>query len=151
MALAPGTRLGPYEVTAQIGAGGMGEVYRSRDPRLERDVAIKVLRHQFGTNYARTYTIAARTGVVVTGVNNNLAVAEPINANCEDNIWVFDIRAEKTIAVVGHLRARLFVDAFNITNSYASETISRATGLAYQRPAAILAPFTTRVGFRVVW
>ena len=43
MALAAGTRLGPYEVTSQIGAGGMGEVYRARDPRLGRDVAIKVL------------------------------------------------------------------------------------------------------------
>jgi len=43
MALAPGTRLGPYEVTVQIGAGGMGEVYRARDTRLDRTVAIKVL------------------------------------------------------------------------------------------------------------
>jgi len=43
MSLAPGTRLGPYEVTAQIGAGGMGEVYRARDAKLDRDVAIKVL------------------------------------------------------------------------------------------------------------
>ena len=38
-----GTRLGPYEIVAPIGAGGMGEVYRARDPRLKRDVAIKVL------------------------------------------------------------------------------------------------------------
>jgi len=43
MALAPGVRLGVYEVVALIGAGGMGEVYRARDPRLARDVAIKVL------------------------------------------------------------------------------------------------------------
>ncbi len=40
--LAAGTRLGPYEVLAPIGAGGMGEVYRAHDPRLGRDVAIKV-------------------------------------------------------------------------------------------------------------
>jgi len=43
MALATGTRLGPYEIVALIGAGGMGEVYRARDPRLAREVAIKVL------------------------------------------------------------------------------------------------------------
>ncbi len=43
MSLAPGTRLGPYEIAAPIGAGGMGEVYRARDTRLERVVAIKVL------------------------------------------------------------------------------------------------------------
>ena len=43
MRLAPGTRLGPYEVLGSLGAGGMGEVYRARDPRLARDVAVKVI------------------------------------------------------------------------------------------------------------
>src|SRR5262245_44450236 len=43
MALTPGARLGPYEIESAIGAGGMGEVYRARDTRLDRIVAIKVL------------------------------------------------------------------------------------------------------------
>jgi eukaryotic-like serine/threonine-protein kinase len=43
MPLAVGTRLGPYDITGLLGAGGMGEVYRAKDTRFGRDVAIKVL------------------------------------------------------------------------------------------------------------
>lgn len=47
MPLTPGTRLGPYEILSAIGAGGMGEVYRARDSKLNRDVAIEVLPEGF--------------------------------------------------------------------------------------------------------
>ena len=50
MALTPGTRLGPYEIQAALGAGGMGEVYRARDTRLERIVAIKILPAHLSSN-----------------------------------------------------------------------------------------------------
>jgi serine/threonine-protein kinase len=53
MSLAPGTRLGPYEIIAAIGAGGMGEVYRARDPRIGRDVALKVLPEAFANDEDR--------------------------------------------------------------------------------------------------
>src|SRR5215471_10592889 len=48
-----GTRLGPYEVLAPLGAGGMGEVYRARDPRLSREVAVKVLPAELASDASR--------------------------------------------------------------------------------------------------
>src|SRR6185436_16147227 len=53
MALATGVRCGPYEITAKIGAGGMGEVYRARDTKLDRDVALKILPEAFANNPER--------------------------------------------------------------------------------------------------
>jgi eukaryotic-like serine/threonine-protein kinase len=53
MPLSPGDKLGPYEIVAPIGKGGMGEVFRARDPRLKRDVAIKVSAAQFSERFER--------------------------------------------------------------------------------------------------
>src|SRR3981189_2379623 len=53
MPLAPGTRLGSHEIVAPIGAGGMGEVYRARDTKLGRDVALKVLPSVFAVDRDR--------------------------------------------------------------------------------------------------
>jgi serine/threonine protein kinase len=53
MKLSPGTKVGPYEILLQLGAGGMGEVYRAKDTRLRRDVAIKILPNEFATNKER--------------------------------------------------------------------------------------------------
>src|SRR6516225_9411809 len=53
MALAAGTFLGPYSILYQIGAGGMGAVYRARDPRMGREVAIKVSAERFSDRFER--------------------------------------------------------------------------------------------------
>ena len=108
-----------------------------------------VLRHQSGVNFARTIAIAAPTGSGLTATGTGYA--EPANSNREDNIWVFDVRTEKTLNLGSRVRIRAYLDLFNITNSHASETISRATGLSYLKPSAILAPMTARVGFRFIF
>jgi serine/threonine protein kinase len=61
MPLRPGTRLGPYEVIAPIGRGGMGDVYQATDTRLGRTVAIKVSRDEFSERFEReARAVAAR-------------------------------------------------------------------------------------------
>jgi serine/threonine protein kinase len=55
MSLSAGVRLCPYEIVALVGAGGMGEVYRARDPRLGRDVAVKALPTAFAADPDRLY------------------------------------------------------------------------------------------------
>src|SRR5213082_664514 len=66
MSLAPGARLGPYEVVSAIGAGGMGEVYRARDTRLNRDVAIKILPEGFAQDAERLRRFEQEARVVAT-------------------------------------------------------------------------------------
>jgi len=58
MPLSAGTKLGVYEIVAPIGKGGMGEVYRARDTKLDRDVAIKVLPEKFAEDTERLVPVA---------------------------------------------------------------------------------------------
>src|SRR5262250_605079 len=69
MPLAPGTHLGPYEISAPLGAGGMGEVYRARDTRLERTVAIKILPTQFSADPVRRQRFE-REAKTISGLNH---------------------------------------------------------------------------------
>ena len=73
MALSPGTRLGPYEIRSALGAGGMGEVYRARDTKLNRDVAIKVLPDLFANDPERLARFRREAQVLAALNHPNIA------------------------------------------------------------------------------
>src|ERR1700692_1036623 len=73
MALSAGTRLGPYEILAPIGAGGMGEVYRAKDTKLKRDVALKVLPDSFARDPERMARFQREAEVLASLNHPNIA------------------------------------------------------------------------------
>ena len=73
MALAPGTRLGAYEVSALIGAGGMGEVYRARDCRLNRQVAVKLLPAALANDVERRARFTREAHLLASLNHSNIA------------------------------------------------------------------------------
>ncbi len=74
MSLAAGTKLGPYEITGTLGAGGMGEVYRARDTRLGRDAALKVLPEAFAADAERLARFRREAQVLASLSHSNIAV-----------------------------------------------------------------------------
>ncbi len=73
MAFVPGTRLGPYEIVTQVGAGGMGEVYRAHDTKLKRDVALKILPESFATDPDRLARFQREAQVLASLNHPNIA------------------------------------------------------------------------------
>src|SRR5436853_5604613 len=73
MTISIGTRLGSYEITAMLGKGGMGEVYRARDSRLKRDVAIKILPEEFSRDEDRVSRFQREAEVLASLNHTNIA------------------------------------------------------------------------------
>jgi eukaryotic-like serine/threonine-protein kinase len=69
MPLVPGTKLGPYEIVSSLGVGGMGEVYRAKDTRLDRAVAIKILPAHFSNDPVRKQRFE-REAKAISGLNH---------------------------------------------------------------------------------
>ena len=108
-----------------------------------------LVRHQAGQNFARQISVGSAAATAAGAIYAGTIYAEARDARRQDNITVFDVRAERAFKVVGKLRARVIGDVFNITNSNAVETRTVTTGSAFNRPTAVLAPRTARIGVRL--
>src|SRR5437763_436537 len=96
MPLTVSEKLGPYEILAPIGKGGMGEVYRARDPRLNRDVAIKVLPQAFATDAARERF--QREARAASALNHpNICVVHDVGEAAGHPFLVMELLAGKTL------------------------------------------------------
>src|SRR3989454_2039631 len=86
MALTAGTRIGPYEVTSQLGEGGMGVVFRARDTKLQRDIALKILPDHFADDPERLARFQREAQVLASLNHPNIAqiygLEESDNTRC---------------------------------------------------------------------
>lgn len=94
MSLAPGDKLGPYEILAPIGAGGMGEVYRARDTKLDREVAIKILPDALAHNPERLARFEREAKVLASLNHPNIAQIYGV----EDRALVMELVEGETLA-----------------------------------------------------
>src|SRR5215475_10172493 len=98
MSLGPGARLGPYEIVSAIGAGGMGEVYRARDTKLNRDVAIKVLPASL-TNDPERLARFTREAQVLAALNHpNIAAIHHVEETSDGPALVMEFVEGETLA-----------------------------------------------------
>ena len=98
MALRPGTTLGPYAVTAKIGEGGMGEVYRARDTKLDRDVALKVLPEAFTADPDRLARFEREAKVLASLNHPNIAAIYGLEQTDETKALVLELVEGPTLA-----------------------------------------------------
>jgi eukaryotic-like serine/threonine-protein kinase len=98
MALTPGTRLGQYEVVALIGAGGMGEVYRARDSKLKRDVAIKTLPEEFSRDHDRLIRFQREAEVLAALNHSNIAGIYDLQEANESRFLIMELVEGETLA-----------------------------------------------------
>ena len=99
MTLSPGTRLGPYEILTPLGAGGMGEVYRARDTRLGRDVAIKVLPQHLSAN-SEVRARFEREARTVSSLNHpHICVLHDVGREGDTDYLVMELVEGETLAM----------------------------------------------------
>ena len=100
MPLTTGTRLGPYEITAPLGSGGMGEVYRARDSKLNRDVALKVLPESFALDAERLARFKREAQVLALLNHPNIAAIYGLEESNGVQALVLELVEGPTLAEV---------------------------------------------------
>src|ERR1700689_3487084 len=128
MALTPGTKLGPYEIVSAVGAGGMGEVYRARDARLNRDVAIKVLPVAFASDPERFRRFQQEAEAVAAANHSNILAIHDFGEHEGSPYIVTEFLEGET------LRVRLGAGALPVRKaSEYAEQIARGLAAAHER------------------
>ena len=98
MPIAPGSRLGGYEILSSLGAGGMGEVYRARDPKLQRDVAVKVLSDALARDTESLARFEREARLLASVDHPNIAVIHAIETEYERPFLVLELIPGETLA-----------------------------------------------------
>ncbi len=98
MGLMPGNKLGPYEIVSPLGAGGMGEVYRARDTKLNRDVALKVLPETFARDPERMARFEREAQVLASLNHPNIAQIYGLEESGETRALVMELVEGPTLA-----------------------------------------------------
>src|SRR6516162_8576895 len=93
-----GTQLGSYELTALLGKGGMGEVYRARDGKLERDVAIKILAEEFSRDHDRVSRFQREAELLAALNHPNIAAIYDLQEANDTRFLVLELVAGETLA-----------------------------------------------------
>src|SRR5450432_3744701 len=119
MSLAPGARLGPYQILAPIGAGGMGEVYRAKDTKLRREIALKVLPDSFASDPARMARFQREAQVLASLNHPNIAAIYGLEESNGVRALVMELVEGPTLAERIGGRAMPLEDALPIAKQIA--------------------------------
>src|SRR5512132_586537 len=125
MTIAAGARLGPYEILSPIGAGGMGEVYRAKDPRLAREVAIKVLPEEFFEGEERRQRLEREARLLASLNHPNIA-----------GIYSFEEIPSSSTSSTRHILVMELVDGEDLAQRISSGPLPLEESLSYAKQIA---------------
>ena len=137
MSLSPGTHLGPYDILAPLGAGGMGEVWKARDMRLKREVAVKILTGEFAADSARRQRFEAEARAVAALNHPNIVAIYDVGTHDGTPYIVTELVYGEPLAGSGLPLRKILDWAVQIANGLAA---AHAAGIIHRdlKPANIL-------------